>query len=518
MAKTFEFDHTTPVQTTAGQVKGFLADGCYSFRGVPYAQAKRFHAPEPPTPWEGVRETTTYGYVCPLLTQDKPSAELLVPHRYWPQDENCLSLNIWTTSPDAGARRPVIVWIHGGGFTAGSSIEQVAYDGAALCKFGDVVVVSLNHRLNVLGYLDLSAFGEQYKNSGNNGQADLVAGLEWVRDNIANFGGDPDNVTVWGQSGGGMKISALMQTPSADGLFHKAVIMSGVAGDLMPVGRGDGRTVVTDMLHELNLTEQDMDRLETIPYHDLAQAYNKVSLPLMMQGVYAGGVPIVNDWYLGEGPDVGFTDHANTIPTMVGTVFGEFAFRPLPYQRCDMTNEAAAVLLARRFGNNANEIVALFREAYPGRPDIDLLTLDLIFRLPTKQFVAEKAKGSAPIYAYLFGFDFPYGGGKTAWHCSDIPFFFHNIDKVDICCVPGVAEELEDRMAKALVQFARTGDPNHDALPRWPASTPDTEYTMIFDRTCRIGKNFDKSLLELNAKVSPKLSLLDIMMQQNVQH
>lgn len=517
MAHSFDFDNTPAVKTTSGLVKGFWADGCHIFRGIPYAQAKRFQPPEPVTPWEGVRETTSYGFVCPLMSQETPKAELLVPHRYWPQDENCLNLNIWTGSLAPDAKRPVLVWIHGGGFTAGSSIEQVAYDGAALSKFGDLVVISVNHRLNILGYLDLSPFGEKYRNSGNNGQADLVAALQWIRDNITAFGGDPDNVTIWGQSGGGMKISALMQTPSANGLFHKAVIMSGVAGDLMPPAKGDGRAIVTAMLEELDLKESDVERLENLPYSELARTYNKVFMKVVQTGNYVGCVPLINDFYLGEGPSVGFTDHAKTIPTMVGTVFGEFAFGPMAFDKASVTAEQSRAILTKRFGEGTDQILQLFRDAYPGRPDLDLLTLDMIFRLPTKAFIQEKSKGSAPVYAYEFAFDFPYAHGKTAWHCSEIPFFFHNTDLVDVCCVPGVAGKLEYQMAKALTQFALNGDPNHDELPAWSACTPEVERTMIFDRTCRVGDNFDNELLALDVKLSPKIDLMALL-SQDIQH
>lgn len=179
MAKNFNYDEVPVVETTGGRLKGFLYEGAYIYRGVPYAYADRFQMPEE-TSWEGVKDATSYGFVCPLMNQDTPSAELMVPHRYWPQDEHCQNLNIWTKSLDKEAKKPVVVWLHGGGYFAGSSIEQVAYDGYNMCMDGDVVVVSVNHRLNLLGYLDLSPFGEKYKNSGNAGHADMVAALRWI--------------------------------------------------------------------------------------------------------------------------------------------------------------------------------------------------------------------------------------------------------------------------------------------------------------------------------------------------
>ena len=201
MGKIFDYDGVPVLHTTSGDLKGYFYDGVYIYKGIPYAYADRFQMPVP-SKWDGVKDATNYGFVCPLQNQDTPNGELMVPHRYWPQDEHCQSLNIWTNKLDPEAKKPVLVWFHGGGYAAGSSIEQVAYDGVSIAKKGDSILVSVNHRLNILGYLDLSPFGEKYKNSANAGHADMVAALQWVHDNIALFGGDPENVTIFGQSGG----------------------------------------------------------------------------------------------------------------------------------------------------------------------------------------------------------------------------------------------------------------------------------------------------------------------------
>ena len=193
MKQTFKCNSTTAiVKTSKGLVKGYEQKGLSIFKGIPYAKAKRFHAPEPVEKWEGVFDAASYGFVCPLLSNERPSGELYVPHRYWPMDEDCLNLNVWTPGLDDG-KRPVLVWLHGGGYEAGSSIEQAAYDGANMTRLGDAVVVSVNHRLNILGYFDLSDFGEEYINSANAGTDDIIAALQWVHDNIASFGGNPAN-------------------------------------------------------------------------------------------------------------------------------------------------------------------------------------------------------------------------------------------------------------------------------------------------------------------------------------
>lgn len=519
MAKQLIIDAAPIVQTKAGQLKGYFYDGVHIFRGVPYAQAKRFQMPEDVTPWEGIKSATSYGYVCPLMQQDNPTAELMVPHRYWPMDEHCQNLNIWTKEIDKEAKKPVLVWIHGGGFTAGSSIEQVAYDGANMAKLGDVVVVSINHRLNILGYLDLSPFGEKYKNSANAGHADMVAALKWVHENIEQFGGDPENVTLFGQSGGGMKITGLMNIPAADGLFHKGIVMSGIDdGKLMPQASGDGRMIVSAMLNELGLTENDVEVLETLPYSELVKAYGKVSMAIMQQGGYVGCAPLKNDYYLGEPLIHGFTEHAKTIPLMIGSVFGEFAFAPATYNKHELSAEEERELLHKRFGERTQELMDLFAKAYPEKKAIDLLSLDRIFRTPSKELAKLLTEsGKAPAYLYHFTLEFPIAFGKPAWHCSDIAYFFHNSDKVEIANIEGVSDELEEQIFRATINFAKVGDPNHQGLPEWPAVTVDKEATMIYDRDCKVLYNYDDELLKVLNEACGPISLAEIF-AQDVQH
>ena len=506
MARKFVCTTTEPVvQTSYGKLRGFILDGTYTFYGIKYADAKRFQLPTPPQSWEGVKDALGYGYVCPMLRQDEPgSGELKVPHRYWPMDENCQYLNIWTQSVDPSAKKPVMVWLHGGGFAAGSSIEQQAYDGDALSRFGDVVVVTLNHRLNILGYLDLSPFGEKYKNSGNAGNADMVAALKWIHENIAAFGGDPDNVTLFGQSGGGMKVYTLMQTPSAEGLFHKGIIQSGVA-NLPNKALPDGTRIVKALMEELEL--KDVEELETIPYDDLAKAYNKVSPALAKEGYYIGnGGPIPDDFYPGDPFVIGFTDHAKAIPVMVGTVLDEFpAFGPGYPDRHTMTKEEGRKLIADKFGEaNADQLIALFEKAYPGKPLCDLAMMDGVFRKASKDFIKLKAACTeSATYSYMFTLELPVDEGSGPWHCSEIPFVFHNATTTPYCNIPGVTEKLEYQMASAWVNFARYGNPNDPSLPQWPASTPDDEACMIFDRECEVRHNHDNELVDLHIACAP---------------
>ena len=294
MEKQFRYDfQTAVVKTDKGLVHGYEYDGMSIFKGIPYAKAKRFHDPEPVEPWNGLLEATGYGYVCPLMDDERPGSDLGTPHRIGVQNENCQNLNVWTPACD-GEKRPVMVWLHGGAFTGGSSMEQIAYEGANLCKYGQIVFVSINHRLNVLGYCDLSEYGEEYKNSGNAGTSDMVAALQWVRDNIEAFGGDPGNVTIFGQSGGGMKVTALLQTPAADGLYHRGIVMSGVQGGALFDCVGSGRQMGELMMKSLGV--KTVKELEDAPYQDLVRAFKDMRYQLRPQKINSGETPCRNEF------------------------------------------------------------------------------------------------------------------------------------------------------------------------------------------------------------------------------
>lgn len=517
--KEFRYDDVPVVETSSGKLKGYYCDGEYIFKGVPYAYADRFQMPVKSS-WEGVKEATSYGFVCPLKNQETPNGELMVPHRYWPQDEHCQNLNIWTKALDSNAKHPVLVWIHGGGYSSGSSIEQVAYDGFNMCMQGDAVVVSVNHRLNILGYLDLSPFGEKYRNSGNAGNADLVAALQWIQENIAVFGGDPENVMIFGQSGGGMKVADLMQIPDADGLFHKALIMSGVGSkSLMPNCTGDGREIVTAMLQELGLKVKEVEKLETVSYYELVKAYEKVRPAIAAKGGYVGGNPLVNDYYKGSPLEYGLRDRARSIPLMIGSVFGEFSFVPARFDKNSLSAEETHEILEKVYGEHTDEIIRAFNAAYPGKAVTDVLSVDRVMRQPTKTLAAMHAEnGDGQTFLYNFILEFPFQYQKAAWHCSDIPFFFCNTDKVEVCTIPGVTEKLERQMFGALMSFARTGKPSCAELPEWESVTPEKEPTMIFDRTCELRCNYDDGLYEAIDRVLPPFNLMKAMAEQNVQH
>jgi len=487
------------VQTKAGKLRGFFYDGIYNFRGIQYGVAERFMAPRDVEKWDGIKDALVWGYTAPVPSNYMIGDDFTVPHRFWPQSEDCLYLNVWSPELSLDAKKPVMVWIHGGGYFNGSSMEMIAYDGDNLSKFGDVVVVSVNHRLNHLGFMDLSAFGERYANSGNRGLEDLVQALKWVQENIAGFGGDPDNVTIFGQSGGGGKVTNLLQIPAANGLFHKAVIQSGVMGGL---GRRsvDSKVLAEKMLEILGGDEISL--LETAPLTDLQKAYNLASQELVgPMGGFGGCGPTPNDWYLGDPLSVGFTEHAATIPIMVGTVVAEMGYPgKLPVR--DTIGEAETRrLLADEYGEeNVDDFIRAFHAAYPDKPAVYALYLS--DRLRVLEFCKKKAEmNAAPAYNYNFALVFPFNGGTPAWHCAEIPFVFHNAEKLPLYHIDGgVTETVEQTTCSAWVNFARTGNPSGGAVGEWQAFEADKEYTYIFDEVSVCKTGYDRELMELVSK------------------
>ncbi len=502
------FDHPV-VETKAGKLRGLIAEDTYIFRGVKYATAKRYHMPQPVEPWEGIRNANVYDYVCPELGRGWFGGDYVVRHVFYPQDEACLSLNIWTQCIDPKAKKPVLFWLHGGGFESGSGIEHYAYDGEEMSKFGDVVVVTVNHRLNVLGYLDLSAYGEKYAHSGNLGQADIVAALKWVRDNIAAFGGDPENVTIFGQSGGGGKVMTLMQMPSADGLYHRAIVMSGVMG-----GRkvADSPTnldrsswqLAALVLKYAGIAESEVEKIETIPYHELAEATNQARAELAeKEGRRVGFSPVADgEYYVCSPFDVGFRKETSHIPLMVGSVITEFS-APLDDPRAvgskyHWPSELIQELLQNKYGDAAQALTDAFRAAYPGKCDADLLFVDSRVRKASMEFAQLHAlNGLNNTYNYLYCLELPFNEGTIPAHNCDIPYFFHNAQYLEAFYIPGVSEKVQDMMCGAFVNFARSGNPNGVGIPEWTAVSQDNHATMLFDQESRCAMGHDRQLMEL---------------------
>ena len=507
MNRRFYCDDSTTVQINSGKVRGCFLNDHYYFRGIPYAEAERYEMPKPITPWEGVLDAVTYGPVAPTI--NKPTVrgrkcidqQPLFGYRFWPEDEKCQYINVWTKRLDPEAKRPVMVWIHGGGFSSGSSVEQMSYDGANLCRDGDLVVVSMNHRLNILGYMDFSDFGEKFHNSGNTGMADLVEALKWVRDNIETFGGDPNNITLFGQSGGGGKIRTLTQIPAANGLYNRVIYQSGLMNLPLEVeGNEFSRKVAAAMVKKAGYTKETFDDFRKIPFEDLRKLYFEVMKEMRESGVAYPGLdaigPVRNDYYLGNPNEVGVSEFGKTVPVLCGTVLCEVnlmcpEFKPY----CEVTDEERDALLKDLYGDHKDEMIELFKEVYPGRDLLDLYYLDWVIRQGAYDYLDRKAEFDAPLYNYMITYQLDYMGGTSAYHGLCLPLVFGNTEYVDACNEPGLVK-LSQQMHQAWMNFATNGYPNGGDVPEWKPFTKENGGTMMFDRTCEMRYNHDRELLK----------------------
>lgn len=500
--------------TGSGKVKGYIHNNIFTFKGIPYAKSDRFTKPEKPTPWSDVRSSMTYGPVCPTspTTTVNDPFEFAFHHDLGYSNEHCQTLNVWTQKLNDGKKRPVMVWLHGGGFTDGSSIELPSYDGENLAKKGDVVLVSINHRLNVLGFLDLSAYGDKYKNSGNAGLADIVAALQWVKENIAQFGGDPDNVTIFGQSGGGGKVTCMMNTPKAKGLFQKAIVESGSYITSFNE-KSVSQRVAAALLEELHLKPSQVDSLQKIPYHILNEASKKALRKISMEMKKAGkagdggwNAVLNEDFFPNQPSDPAAMELAKNIPLLVGTTKNEFNVFAPSQENQSMENLKAG--LQKRYGDKADAYMAAVKAAYPSTTKPSGYTdIDLSFRpMAIKQADMKSGlAGAAPVYMYLFTWQSPVNDGLyKAMHCMDIAFQFDNIARCQEMTGGGKdAVILAGKMSSAWINFAKTGNPNAAGLPKWPVYTSATGATMLFNIQCEVRNHPDAELLKIASSVKP---------------
>lgn len=509
----FTGENVAETNTESGKVRGYIHNGIFTYKGIPYAQAERFMAPTKPTPWEGVRSSATYGPVAPLLTPTitvQDESEFVFDHDWGYPNEDCLRVNVWTPSITDGKKRPVLFWIHGGGFTSGSSQELPSTDGENLSKKGDVVVVSINHRLNVLGFLDLSAYGEKYKHSANTSILDMVAALEWVKTNISNFGGDPNNVTIFGQSGGGAKVNTLMAMPKAKGLFHKAVNQSGAFRSAM-LEKEDTQQIGAEVMTALGLEANEVNQIQNIPFEVLSAAGSK-ALKIVEEKRTAAGKPSIG-FGLNWGPSVDGEDLpyqvssdeadalSKNVPLLIGTVKNEFA--PFANMRfLNATEDQIMAHIKETYKDKAADYVKAVKKAYPHdtKPK-DLLDVDTMFRpgAVAQANIKSAINGGAAVYMYLLTWQSPVFDGKyKAIHCIDLPFIFDNIERGKNMTGGGEeAHVLADKVSRAWINFAKTGNPNHSGLPEWPAYNSNNTATMHFDTTCEVQPQLDKELFEI---------------------
>jgi len=503
------------VEIAMGRLRGALNAGIPSFKGIPYAAAplgrNRFMPPEPLQPCAGVKDALTYAgraWQSPNRPARRRVLEtLLGPVDTTPESEDCLNLNIWTPG-FGGAKRPVMVWLHGGAFGYGSGNRAVT-DGTNLARRGGVVVVSVNHRLNILGFLHLADIGgAAWEHSGNAGILDIVAALRWVRDNIERFGGDTGNVTIFGESGGGGKVSVLLAMPAARGLFHRAVIQSGAA--IRVSTRERANALAQAVLRELDLPPRECGRLQSIPADRLlaaiapaSRAVGRSRWPLLDRydfGPVVDGVDLPQHPGEPNAPEI--SDH---VPVMIGGTREESAFFLADDDAVwngSLTEEELRQRVAAVAGSEANALLAAYSSAMPQASPGDRL----IAALSGSNFsiravlLAERyaARRRAPVYMYSLDWQSPAHGGRLkSHHAMDLPFVFDNTDVADTTAGAAGARELAARISTTWVAFARYGNPENPAIPSWPAYTTEERATMIFDNACRLARDPDRDARRL---------------------
>ncbi len=503
-------DDIAIAQTQYGKIQGFIYNDVYNFLGVPYGAStggeNRFMPPKAPQPWEGVLQTISYGDSAPQAQPNFSQQNFGAFRDHWNYggfSEDCLKLNVWTPALD-GAKRPVIVWLHGGGYSSGNGVEQDGYTGGNFARLHDAVFCSVNHRLNCFGYCDLASVGgEKYLHSGNVGMLDIIAALEWVHNNIEKFGGDPGNVTIMGQSGGGSKVCTVAAMPAAKNLVHKAVALSG--NSTSAANKANSEKLGEAVLAEAGLDASQIDSLQRMPWQEFFDLANRASRRLAQEsGVRAGFSPVGDDVDIpSKFYQAGRTDVPD-VPMILCSTATEFVSSATQPELEKNTREDIIKMIEPRYQDKAAAIYDEYAKLFPNDSPYGIYSVISSSRDGVYNTAKTKLQQNSPVYAAWFTW-YPdlFNGRLRAFHCIDICFWFNNTDLM-YTHTGGTKEAraLSAKMANALEAFMRTGDPNASkgGLPTWGQFTPENFETMVLNDAPSFGPAPDAAARALTAR------------------
>ena len=496
-------DDIAVANTQYGKVKGYILRGINYFLGIPYGAdtsgANRFMPPQKPEPWSDIYPAVWWGNSAPQEMNNRYANKYGSFRDHWNYDdvsEDCLRINVFTPAINDGKKRPVMLWMHGGGFMNGSGIEHDGYNGENFARYGNIVFCSVNHRLGPLGFSDFSEVGgEKYAASGNVGMLDLVAALEWVRDNITNFGGDPANVTIMGQSGGGAKVCTTTAMPSAKGLFKKAVVLSGAR---VEVGvKEKSQLLGAYIIKEAGLQTSQIDKLQQLPwieYYDLAMK----SLKKLSEESGTGGLgfsPTVDGQYISQQPfKNGASPNVDEIPMLICSCTSETSPSWADSTLEGITLDGVKEKLTVTYGEKTVEIVDGYASAFPDKKPVEIWSMITTHRQRNVAVADAKSKQKAAVYMAWFGWQPPlFDNRMRSFHCVDICFWYYNTDLMLSHTGGGIRpRSLSTKMAGSLLNFMNSGDPNGGGLPTWPKYTAEAGEVMMLDDVCEVKNDPDR--------------------------